>query len=239
MSGINCLSVPPSLTSIDQKVNLPPSGCSKVHAATSIHWIEFTLGNIGSMKTTIQKEWAPAAMKVIHFNEALMPWHFKVFRHSGTGRGGGKCRLLLGFYTSAGSKHAGLHQCFGGRTGWRQTQNILALLCLSTSAEEHVQLQDKSFPPPFWPLERESHISASCFLALTFAKLQPSKYFCVFALGLLVIIVHLQLKFSKSEKMTHRLTARCRDVNKNPCSPSHCLPLQTNLPHCVFVGYGL
>lgn len=84
---------------------------------------------------------------------------------------------------------------------------MLALLCLSTSAEEHVLLQDKSFPPPF-DHKREmkkaqnwkSYFSR-LFFGTEIAKLQPSKYFCVFALGLLVIIIHFQLKFWKREKL--------------------------------------
>ncbi len=121
------------------------------HAVTLIF-----ASNIGPMNATTQEEltfcfwWDPANMKVSYFDEAVMSWHFKDFRHSGTGRGGrGEVSATSGLLYDCGL-WAGLHLSVLAREqAGDKTQNMLALLCLSTSAEEHVLLQDKSFPPPF------------------------------------------------------------------------------------------
>lgn len=121
--------------------------------------VAFTSGT-ASMKATIQREiafhfwWAPANMKVRPFQ-----WGGDVLTLQGLqaqwdrqGRWwwwGWWVSYFWAFIRLWALSRAP-PECFGWRTGWRQTQNMLAPLCLSTSAEEHVQLQDKSFPPPFF-----------------------------------------------------------------------------------------
>ncbi len=61
----------------------------------------------------------------------------------------GEVSATSGLLYGCGLRAGAPPECFGHGSGWRQTQNMFARLCLSTSAEEHVLLQDKSFPPPF------------------------------------------------------------------------------------------
>ena len=166
-------------------------------------------------------------MKVCHFNEAVMPWHFKVCRHSGTGRGGGGGDMSVTFIWVWALNRA-------PPVFWRENR-------LDTNSE-HVWpalsfyicriAMSRSKINPFLPLltirERKSYFRKQFFGTET-AKLQPSKYFCVFNPGVLVIIVNLNLfwKFFKKWNITLHLIVRCWDgvkhVSTNLPSPFSCV----------------